>query len=74
MYMPEHALFFSGSQNILYRFPFMNMKMLIQEAGKQFGNVKLTENERNIILINTGNEGKKLNYILCMHRILLFEI
>ncbi len=52
----------------------MNMKMLIQEAGKQFGNVKLTENERNIILINTGNEGKKLNYILCMHKILLFEI
>ena len=46
MYMPEHALVFSVSQNILYRFPFMNMKMLIQEAEKQFGNTKLSEKER----------------------------
>lgn len=46
MYMPNHAFVFNRYQNTVYRFPFMDMDRLIQEAEKQFGNAKLSEQER----------------------------
>lgn len=45
-YMPKNEYVFNRSGNEIYRFPYMNLDMLIKQAGNQFKGVKLTKRER----------------------------
>lgn len=45
-YMPKHGLVFNWYAKKLYRFPYMDLDMLIKEAEEQFGKAKLTVRER----------------------------
>lgn len=45
-YMPKHSYVFNKYDNQVYRFPYMNLDMLIKEAERQFKDAKLTKRER----------------------------
>ncbi len=45
-YLPKQGAVFSKNYGILYRFPYMTLDMLLDEARAQFGDVELTQLER----------------------------
>ena len=45
-YLPKQGAVFSKNYSILYRFPYMTLDMLLDEARAQFGDVELTQLER----------------------------
>lgn len=45
-YMPENGYVFNKSIEAVHRFPYMDLNMLIEEAGRQFKGHELTEWER----------------------------
>lgn len=45
-YLPKKAAVFRRFSDTLYRFPYMNLDMLLEEAENQFGDATLTELER----------------------------
>lgn len=45
-YLPESGAVFCRYSSNLYRFPYMSLEMLLEEAGKQFEGKKLTQQER----------------------------
>lgn len=45
-YLPKQGAVFSRNYRILYRFPYMTLDMLLDEARAQFGDVELTQLER----------------------------
>lgn len=45
-YMPENGYVFNMYMDTIYRFPYMDMDMLIKEAKNQFGNAELTEQQK----------------------------
>ena len=45
-YLPKQGAVFSENYGTLYRFPYMTLDMLLDEARAQFGDVELTQLER----------------------------
>lgn len=45
-YLPKQGAVFSKHYNTLYRFPYMTLDMLLEEAKAQFGDAQLTQFER----------------------------
>lgn len=45
-YMPKHGYVFNKYINTLYRYPYMDLDMMLKEAEKVFGDNGLTERER----------------------------
>lgn len=45
-YLPKQGVVFNRDYHTLYRFPYMTLDMLLDEARAQFGNVELTQLER----------------------------
>lgn len=45
-YLPKQGVVFNRDYHTLYRFPYMTLNMLLDEAKAQFGNVELTQLER----------------------------
>ncbi|MDE7224416.1 MAG: hypothetical protein K2O34_11645, partial [Acetatifactor sp.] len=45
-YLPGQGTVFCRNYNTLYRFPYMTLNMLLDEARAQFGDAKLTQLER----------------------------
>lgn len=45
-YLPKRGVVFNRDYHTLYRFPYMTLNMLLDEAKAQFGNVELTQLER----------------------------
>ena len=45
-YLPKQGAVFNRNYHTLYRFPYMTLSMLLDEAKAQFGNVELTQLER----------------------------
>ena len=45
-YLPKQGAVFSKNYGILYRFPYMTLDLLLDEARAQFGDVELTQLER----------------------------
>jgi len=45
-YLPQNSIILSSEYKIMYRFPYMTLEMLQEEAKEQFGNDELTELEK----------------------------
>lgn len=45
-YLPQQGAVFSRNYHALYRFPYMTLNMLLEEARAQFGDAELTQLER----------------------------